>query len=244
MVDSPHRLWSAKVFHRRLFPRENSFSYRVFYTLLNSPHQIRHINKDHGKRDGSSALVWAADIFRRKKIEVENIQLLTIPRIMGYFFCPVSFWLGWRENQLYGVICEVNNTFKQTHSYVCYHSTLHPITANMRFTAKKEFHVSPFFPRAGEYYFRFDLPANQRQWRISIDYFHEGRRELSTALWGEIKPITHLNMAYEYFRCPFITIKVIFLIHYQALKLWFKKAGFHRLPPLHTHSLTDALEEN
>lgn len=243
MVGSSHQLWSAYVFHRRSFPRENRFSYRVFYTLFNIFDSIPHLDHDHGKRDGTSALAWAMDIFQQKKIVVDKIQLLTIPRILGYFFCPVSFWLGWRDNALYGVICEVNNTFKQTHSYVCYHSKQFAINANMRFMAKKEFHVSPFFPRQGHYFFCFDISAEKKEWRISIDYYDQGKKELSTALWGRIKPMTRVNVLYEYCRCPFITMRVIALIHYQALKLWFKKARFHRLPPLHTSSLTDAQEE-
>lgn len=258
MVDAPHRLWCAQVFHQRHFPKKNRFCYRIFYTLLDMQHidtwsnrwfsrqkiaLLRYYDRDHGRRDGSCALTWANNLFKEKKIEVDRIQLLTLPRVLGYFFCPVSFWLGFQNHQLQAVICEVNNTFTQTHSYLCATASGQPINADVSFISEKTFHVSPFFPRDGEYVFRFNIDLAATQWRINIDYYRKGKQELTTTLWGKIKPMTKYHIAYEYLRSPFISLKVITLIHYQALKLWYKGAKFHPLPKPHTQTVTQAHQE-
>ena len=74
--------------------------------------------KDHGKRDGSSLEVWAKEILGNEKpvSETSTITLVWMPRIFGYGFNPVSFWLCRdSQDQLRAVISEVNNTFCETH---------------------------------------------------------------------------------------------------------------------------------
>ena len=44
---------------------------------------------------------------------------MTLPRVLGFVFNPVSFWLCYNnEQKLIAVINEVNNTFGETHTYV------------------------------------------------------------------------------------------------------------------------------
>ncbi len=41
-------------------------------------------------------------------------------------------------------------------------------------------------------------------------------------------PLTDANLLRSFFSIPFVTLKVIALIHWQAFKLWRKKIPFHR----------------
>src|SRR5690606_34171793 len=94
-------------------------------------------------------LEWARRCFAEANIDFEprRIWLQTFPRVMGYVFNPVSFWYCYDGNDvLRSVLCEVNNTFGETHNYIVRHPDLAPIKKGDRFHAEKIFHVSPFFP--------------------------------------------------------------------------------------------------
>ncbi|MDE5028224.1 DUF1365 domain-containing protein, partial [Francisella tularensis subsp. holarctica] len=49
----------------------------------------------------------------------DDIKLMTMPRVLWYVFNPFSFGLCYKNNKLIAVRAEVNNTFKETHSYIC-----------------------------------------------------------------------------------------------------------------------------
>jgi hypothetical protein len=87
---------------------------------------------------------------------------------------------------LRAVLAEVRNTFGDHHNYLVAHADQRPITAADTLTARKIFHVSPFFPVAGEYRFRFDLSAARR--RVVLDYWLDGERVLATSLQGVPQP--------------------------------------------------------
>src|SRR6202012_458830 len=81
-------------------------------------------NRDHGDRSGSDLASWARAVLHSAKVTNADgeIVLITLPRVLGYTFNPVSFWLCHdKTGDLRAVICEVNNTFGETHSYICAH---------------------------------------------------------------------------------------------------------------------------
>ena len=58
------------------------------------------------------------------------MTLICMPRVFGYVFNPVSFWLCRDKDQkLRAVLCEVHNTFGQRHTYICAHPDQRPIVA-------------------------------------------------------------------------------------------------------------------
>jgi DUF1365 family protein len=116
--------------------------------------------RDHGARDGSPPEPWIRGLLAAEGITAADgeVVLQTFPRIFGFVFNPVSFWFCHdREGALRAVLAEVRNTFGDHHNYLVAHADQRPITAADTLTARKLFHVSPFFPVAGEYRFRFDL---------------------------------------------------------------------------------------
>jgi len=95
-------------------------------------------------------------------------------------------------------------------------------------TARKIFHVSPFFPVAGEYRFRFDLAATHR--RVELDYWLDGERVLATSLQGAPQALTAAAARRALLRQPLLTFAVVWRIHWQAMQLWWKSAVFHTRP--------------
>jgi DUF1365 family protein len=158
-----------------------------------------------------------------------EVVLQTFPRIFGFVFNPVSFWFCHdRDGALRAVLAEVRNTFGDRHNYLVAHADQRPITATDTLTARKIFHVSPFFPVAGEYRFRFDLSAGRR--RVVLDYWLDGERVLATALQGVPQTLDATTARRALLRQPLLTLGVVWRIHWQALRLWLKRAVFHSRP--------------
>lgn len=229
----------ADVWHKRLRPSVNTFSYRVFYLCFDiaKTHRIASkflsrnrfnlfsfYDKDHGKRDGSSLETWIRDILSKHNLnqKTKRIFLLTHPRVLGYVFNPVSFWFCLDEDEkLIAVLSEVNNTFGENHNYlICNHDHV-PINANQWFEATKNFHVSPFFEVKGSYKFRFIF--NQKKVAAWIDYLsdHGQKNLLTSVICKKVKPSEFLLLK-QFLSIPLMTFKVVFLIHWQALKIWTK----------------------
>lgn len=213
--------------HKRLFPRLNTFSYNVYYLALPLPAPT--INgiftgfhpKDVGKRNGEDPLHWARDILREYGLDnlIKEIVLITMPKILGYVFNPVSFYMCLdEERSLRAVICEVHNTFGEQHTYLCAHPDHRPITTECVMEADKLFHVSPFLNRAGHYTFRFSFSENHLS--VGIDHYDQsGEKQLVTTLVGKLSPLTPQSLRSAFWKHPMVTFKAIALIHYQAIKL-------------------------
>ncbi len=237
------KLFISKVMHKRLFPKVNAFTYGIYYLAfplskiseLNIPRNKSGImsfyDKDHGYKDGSNIAVWVKDTLKQSGIECNGeVILVTLPRILGYVFNPISFYFCFDELQnLKVVICEVNNTFSETHSYICVNKNGETIRGDQWLSAEKVFHVSPFLEREGRYQFRFNI--KDKKLGIWIDYFdRENRKKLITSLVGNFEEINKFNLCKAFFKYPLITFKAIFLIHFEAVKLLLKRMAYIKKP--------------
>ena len=187
--------------------------------------------RDHGAHDGTPPEPWIRRLLAAEAITTADgdVVLQTFPRIFGFVFNPVSFWFCHdREGALRAVLAEVCNTFGDRHNYLVAHADQRPITAADTLTARKIFHVSPFFPVTGEYRFRFDLGASRR--RVELDYWLDGERVLATALEGVPQPLAGAAARRALLRQPLLTLSVVWRIHWQAMQLWLKRAVFHSRP--------------
>ena len=236
-------LLSGKVMHARLAPKINQFIYNIYYLLLPleciedcSLNQYLALNrfglhsfhtKDHGYRDQRSLRQWVSDIHQEHNIQMPNkIILMCMPRVLGYVFNPVSFWLGLDlKGNIKSIIYEVNNTFGESHSYICDASNYQP---QSWLKAKKCLHVSPFLPVAGHYEFAFSIAKDNT--KILINYHLNQKLTLKTSLVGKHTKLSKNLLLRKTLAQPLQSLKVIILIHYQALKLWQKNINFHKQP--------------
>jgi DUF1365 family protein len=219
--------------HKRLFPKANAFSYGIYYLAfplskikqLPLPEDhfglLSFYNKDHGNRDGSDLEAWARGILHKYGMVEANgeIVLVCMPRVLGYVFNPVSFWICYdKDNKIRAALCEVHNTFGESHTYLCTHTDHSEIKSNDVLEGQKVFHVSPFLPCDGHYSFRFDI--SQERCGFWIDYFDiKGTKQLVTALTGNLKDMNEASLHKAFWSYPLVTFKAIALIHWQALKL-------------------------
>ena len=237
------QIFFSKVMHKRMFPKVNSFDYSVYYLALplhticqktilglkfNKFGLISFYEEDHGKKDGSDIKTWVLEALKEKGIEIKNpeIMLICMPRILGYVFNPISFYFCFDDNKkLIAVVNEVNNTFGESHSYICAKDDRSEITPIDILEAEKIFHVSPFLKREGKYQFRFDYRKDKLG--VWIDYFDaENKKELITSLIGGFEPLNKNSLNRAFLKHPLVTIKAIVLIHFQAIKLILKKVKY------------------
>ncbi|MBW4706469.1 DUF1365 domain-containing protein [Roseobacter sp. YSTF-M11] len=235
---------AGQTYHGRKGAIENAFRYSVDYVLLDAEAEVRtpglftrngrgvtslH-DSDHGGAPGAgTGAFWVRRVLESHQITgVEKVELLAQPRMFGHVFNPVSFWLCRRaDNALIAVIAEVSNTFGDRHSYLCHHPDLRPIDPSDTLQAAKIFHVSPFQPVEGGYTFRFDI--TEARIGIWIDYACE-KGGLIATLTGKREPLTNRSIMRAALRRPFGARRVLTLIHWQALKLWFKRAQYRPRP--------------
>ncbi len=236
---------SGHTFHGRKGQPQNAFRYSIDYVLLDAEEENpkspwlfsrngRNLTGlsdcDHGgaPKKGRGA-PWARDVLHAHKIDAAGpLQLLAQPKILGHVFNPVSFWLAHNvQNDLVAVIAEVSNTFGDRHSYLVAKTDRSPITSRDRVTAQKIFHVSPFQPIEGTYEFQFAI--THRHIGIRINYGHDAGGLVAT-LTGPRRPMTSLGMLMAMVRRPLGSRRVLGLIHWQALKLWWKGAQYHNRP--------------
>ncbi len=237
MVITP-QLYTAKVMHKRLFPKENIFNYGVYYLAMPLPaapipgRLVSFHAQDVGARDGSDPTLWVNGILADYDLDkkTQNIILVTMPRVLGYVFNPVSFYLCLDDTHaLRAVLCEVHNTFGEQHSYLCAHPDHATITADQWLDAEKVFHVSPFLERRGNYKFRFHLKSDKLG--IWIDYYDvQQRKQLMTSLVGTLTPLNSDTLRQAFWQHPLVAVKAIMLIHWQALKLMMKGIGYITKP--------------
>ncbi len=236
LKDAPQILF-GRVMHKRLFPKVNAFNYGIYYISVplskidqlkscgwffgvNRFNVLSFFEKDHGAKDGGDLKHWVQEILAQYDVNADGeTTLICMPRVFGYVFNPVSFWLCHnKDGEIKAVICEVNNTFGEAHCYVCLPPKEKAISKKMWIEGEKVFHVSPFLKREGCYKFLFDFESIQPH--VQIDFFNEkARKQLITALYGTWKPYTKTNMRAAFFKYPLVTFKAIALIHWQAVKL-------------------------
>lgn len=243
-----HGILESIVYHKRHSPVSYSFSHKFFFLLLNL-NQLKFLNKtrlfstnkfnlfsifwqDYGFEDFTDPAEYIKKINSKFGIPnhlIGDIVLLTMPKLLGYVFNPVSFWLCFnKKGHLFSVLAEVHNTFGERHGYLCFHENFSAIKSKDIVNCNKIFHVSPFFDVKGSYDFSFDI--TEKEININIQYKMSDQSLLSTSIRGKIDCFSDKNLIKFFSFYPLMTLKVIFLIHYHALMLWIRKAPYFKKP--------------
>ncbi|MEQ1806696.1 MAG: DUF1365 domain-containing protein [Burkholderiaceae bacterium] len=239
----------GRVWHRRVRPVHNAFSYASYFLLLpmralrarpdaslkrNRFGALSFFDRDHG--DGrADSLAWLDELLVAEGIAdaTGEVWLHTFPRVLGHVFNPVSFWYAHRgDGTLAAVLAEVNNTFGERHIYLLCGPQL---AWDTPVEARKVFHVSPFCAVQGQYRFRFilsrDSAAAPRYTLARIDHEDAAGPLLQTRVGGSLQPLTAASARRAFFGMPLMTLCVVARIHWQALRLALKRVPFHRQPP-------------
>ena len=230
---------AGTVMHRRMHPVANAFRYPAFCLRIplsdaswDRGGMVSFRTRDHGARDGTSLDAWARALLASEGIACDgDIVLYAFPRMLGYVFNPVSFWVCRdAQRQVHAVIAEVNNTFGEHHLYVLANEDGSSIASGQTMRSRKAFHVSPFCEVKGEYRFRFHF--SEERWLARVDYFEDAAAKtplLATSISGTVEPMPR-HAARLFWRYRWFTLGVIARIHWQAARLWMRGVPWFAKP--------------
>ncbi len=154
-----------------------------------------------------------------------RIAVLANWRFLGFQINPMTTYYCWDVTNSFVefVVAEVTNTpWKERHAYVL---RAEPGQEKLQCCFNKTFYVSPFNPVAMEYRWLSTPPAERLM--IHIENW-QTEKVMDATLMLDRKTLDAKNLQSAAIRFPLITVKVVWLIYWQALKLWYKKVPYHQ----------------
>lgn len=219
-------VYELDIFHARTKPvaqRFNIKGYNVFVDVarfdqggaLGFFHTLKRRDFSLFSDAAKGAAENALDFLRiRTGITAERVFLLAHPRVFGYVFNPVSFFFYYKSGRHVATVIEVNNTFGEQKHFI-------QPGAVKKSAARKDFYVSPFVSPFAEFRMRIEPPGEMLT--IGIHTHGASGTELAAEMRGVRRALTKAQLVRMFFKYPLHTVRVIVLIHWFALKLFFKR---------------------
>ena len=233
--------------HGRSVPIEHHFRYRLFMIYLDLDElpfvfsgtpfwSVKHPSLAwfrradyHGNPVQSLAKAVHETVHQHTGIHsMGPIRMLTHLRYFGHCFNPVTFYYCFDPSgrQLEAVMAEVTNT--PWHERHCYVATNDAGNGQIRERMVKSFHVSPFMGMDVGYIMSFNTPSSAIH--IEMTTIENDIRVFQANLSLQRRAITPglLNRLLVIY--PFMTLRVVAAIYWQALLLKVKGAPFYVHP--------------
>ncbi|MCA9166939.1 MAG: DUF1365 domain-containing protein [Planctomycetales bacterium] len=188
------------------------------------------------------------------------VRMLTLWSSFGRYFNPLTLYFCFEQahhptkNQtsevLKAIVAEVTNTpWRERHLYVL--SELNCLrgietsgqlsTSQLEFQHRKQFHVSPFLDTALDYHW---LISGIGQQRLTVhleagasddpaqatEELQGNGRQVDATLTLERRELTTRAWLFQVARYPFIPLRVLSGIYYEAFRLWLRRTPFYPHP--------------
>jgi len=235
------KIYTGTLMHERLGPVKHRFVYPVYFfcfdldelTRRKTDNLIFSFNRfnlfsireeDYLQRGEGSLRGKLEDLLRAHGItaDIPRVELITTARFFGHVFNPASFFYCYDSaGMLRAMVTQVNNTFGETHLYLCVDPVWDEATGLYRGKAAKAFHVSPFFDRTGEYDFIFSKTGGTID--LNVNLYRENKPALLAQMTGRAQPLTSGALWATLLRFPLSVFLTLPRIHWQAARLYFEK---------------------
>ena len=263
MSSDASALYVGRVMHQRLRPRSHRLGYRVYSLLIDLDElpalaqrlrlfSLNRFNlfslheRDHGAGDDGLRAHVERQLRAAGLPAGGAIRLLTMPRILGYAFNPISvYFCDDASGELLALLYEVNNTFGERHSYLIEVDPAERGAPLLHQRCAKQLHVSPFLVMDLRYEFCVAPPSADRTgFSLGISA-HDARGALLTArLDATRRPLGDAALLRVFFTHPLLTLKVVIAIHWEALRLWLKGIRVQSRPAPPPQSVSVIEHEN
>lgn len=239
-------LYTGTVVHQRFRPKPHRLRYRMAQLLIdideldalagrlrlfsrNRFNVIAFHDRDYGDRSGKDLRGQIEALLRAAEIAFEGgpIRLLTMPRIMGHVFNPISTWFCHaRDGRLCATVYEVTNTFGDRHFYAI--AAEADADGAIRQSCIKSLYVSPFMDMDMRYDFALKPPGESVS--LTVTGSDAAGKLIVASFAGKRRALSDGALLGLLLGLPLLTIRVVAGIHWEALKLWMKGIGIRRHP--------------
>lgn len=238
--DLESALYTGQVYHQRVVPKTHEFSYNIFLFWL----KLSELSSIDTKVKGFSKQRFAPARFKRedylgdpavslelavlqKMNELSDLHLdgdiffLGQVRMFGLYFSPVNFYFLRDEDLNFThMLAEVSNTpWNKRHHYL--------VDMKKQKPCEKAFHVSPFNPMDMMYHWAIKAPDEKLNLQLSCV---KQQRHFTAALNMTKMSLNSKTLFRVLLSIPSMTIKTVFGIYWQALKLFVKRVPFYGYP--------------
>jgi hypothetical protein len=237
-------LYECTIRHERQIPKQYKFAHKIFmfYLDLDELPQLSEFSpflgynqgrvydfkdQDHISSGFSSVKENIRAYLKTQGVValIHRIQLLTNVRTFGYIFNPVSFYFCFDSNDdPVCVVSEIGNTFGELKYFY-----LGPEKKSAQAFSDRQvkyYYISPFTDLDNQLDFKIQVPDERLN--ISIDTLKNGKKFFWSSMTGPRKALNSRHLWWYTVKYPWVTLKVIFLIHWHAAILHLiKKVAHH-----------------
>lgn len=241
-------IYLGNINHRRFSPKYHSFNYKLYMLALDTAeidaqqssnwlfgfstfNPLRFLEKDYLRSEPGTL----NQRIRNKVTElggnnkISRIIMLVQVRCFGIYFSPANFYFCYDEdNTCTYMLAEVSNTpWNERHYYLV------DLNNKDEKVNEKYFQVSPFLDLNMSYFWQVKPPSddsnnlaiNIENKRINVENGNIDKL-FDVNLFMQKKEFTQKNLLGVWCQLPVMTIKVVFSIYWQALKLFIKGIPF------------------